>query len=207
MDTVKRALKMEGEGTQEENLHTFLQMYRTTPNPNSPQNKSPGEVFFGRPIRTSLDLLRKPSKQKNIKNEKMEQQFNQHHGAKKVQFNVDDSVYAKVFKNNSWSWQINKVIERRGKVPYVVLLESGRHIRLHANQLKSNNTPNNSNSMFQKLSLELLAEQSPTTEPVLPPISIDSNSESQSPIADLPILRRGSRIRRPCKRFSSSEFN
>lgn len=40
--------KMEGEGTTTEILHTFLEVYRSTPNPNSPRGTTPAESFIGR---------------------------------------------------------------------------------------------------------------------------------------------------------------
>ncbi|KYM97848.1 Uncharacterized protein K02A2.6 [Cyphomyrmex costatus] len=63
VDTFKRALsKFETNGKEvKEHLCTFLQYYRSTPNPNVTNQVSPAEALFGRPIRTTLsnvDLLR-----------------------------------------------------------------------------------------------------------------------------------------------------
>ncbi|XP_058828543.1 uncharacterized protein K02A2.6-like [Topomyia yanbarensis] len=62
VDTFKRSIKKikEGRATMREALSTFLLTYRSTPCFSSPDGKSPAEVMFGRPIRTSLDLLRPP---------------------------------------------------------------------------------------------------------------------------------------------------
>ncbi|XP_017471605.1 PREDICTED: uncharacterized protein K02A2.6-like [Rhagoletis zephyria] len=62
VDTLKRALlKLKEEGTDLENLQTFLQTYRSTPNPNVLERKSPAEAFINRQIKTMLDLI-KPGK-------------------------------------------------------------------------------------------------------------------------------------------------
>ncbi|XP_058814254.1 uncharacterized protein K02A2.6-like [Topomyia yanbarensis] len=59
VDTFKRSVKKirEGKGAIQEALDIFLITYRTTPNPATPEGKSPSEAMFGRKIRTSLDLL------------------------------------------------------------------------------------------------------------------------------------------------------
>lgn len=133
VDTLKRAFKkLEGEGTTAENLQTFLLNYRSTPNPNSPDGKSPAEAMFGRPIRTSLELLR-PSPTID-RNTDMEYQFNRHHGTKAVVFHAKEKVYAQVHHYNKVNWKAGEIIERRGKVMYNVrLMENGSIIRSHAN--------------------------------------------------------------------------
>ena len=91
-------------GTIEENLNTFLLNYRSTANPNTPENQSPGEVIFGRKMRITLDIL-KPS-ERNINliidiEQKVCQQFNMKHGAKLRIFGEQDNVYARVYKGNN----------------------------------------------------------------------------------------------------------
>ncbi|XP_055623317.1 uncharacterized protein K02A2.6-like [Toxorhynchites rutilus septentrionalis] len=63
VDSLKRGLKKLRYGESSptlEHLHTFLSVYRSTPNPNTPESTSPAEAFLGRPVRNTLDLLRKP---------------------------------------------------------------------------------------------------------------------------------------------------
>ena len=56
VDTFKRALiKIEGEGNSQEIIDTFLQQYRTTPNPSLPEHQSPSETFLERSMRTVFD--------------------------------------------------------------------------------------------------------------------------------------------------------
>uniref|UniRef100_A0A8R1EBF5 Reverse transcriptase domain-containing protein n=3 Tax=Caenorhabditis japonica TaxID=281687 RepID=A0A8R1EBF5_CAEJA len=46
------------------------------------------------------------------------------------------SVYAKVFERNAWSWKPATVIQRQGRVVYMVRLNDGRERVVHVNQLK-----------------------------------------------------------------------
>ncbi|XP_058449103.1 uncharacterized protein K02A2.6-like [Malaya genurostris] len=95
VDTFKRSIKkvMEGRATMCDALSTFLQVYRSTLCFSSPDGKSPAEDLFGRPIRTSLDLLRAPSDRVHL------EQSSEIHPLKR-QFIVKDTVYAKVFVKN-----------------------------------------------------------------------------------------------------------
>lgn len=59
VDTFKRALKkLNGEETSTRNLRTFLQVYRSTPNRQVENERSPAEALMGRKIRIQLDLLK-----------------------------------------------------------------------------------------------------------------------------------------------------
>ncbi|XP_055633484.1 uncharacterized protein K02A2.6-like [Toxorhynchites rutilus septentrionalis] len=90
VDSLKRGLKKLSYGESSptlEHLHTFLSVYRSTPNPNTPESTSPAEAFLGRPVRNTLDLLRKPdSVNQAARNHKQDEQFNRRHGAVKCNF-------------------------------------------------------------------------------------------------------------------------
>lgn len=141
VDTLKRTLKKlknEG-GTSLDNLETFLQTYRSTPNRNVNDFKSPAEAFIGRKIKTSLDLLKPRKPISTTPNEKQNQQFDKHHGARNRQFIPGDKIYAKIYRNNKDHWVPGTVIERKGTVNYNVLVTDGdktRLIRSHTNQIK-----------------------------------------------------------------------
>lgn len=139
VDTLKRGLKKLAEGEKTvtfQHLQTFLSVYRSTPNRNAPDGKSPAHLFLGREMRTSLDLLKPSSPRPTLVNEKQNDQFNRRHGAVKRAFNPDDLVYAQVHRRNKTEWVPEQVIERKGSVDYTVLLENGRLIRAHTNQLR-----------------------------------------------------------------------
>lgn len=74
VDTFKRTVKKiqaGGEGL-DEALDIFLTCYRSTPCRSAPGGKSPAEILIGRPLRTSLELLRPPSKFTKATNNKQD---------------------------------------------------------------------------------------------------------------------------------------
>ncbi|XP_055543387.1 uncharacterized protein K02A2.6-like [Wyeomyia smithii] len=97
VDTFKRAIRkiQEGKGTIKQALNTFLLTYRTSPNPNVPDGKSPAEAMYGRPIRTSLELLRPPRRS-------VPQPVSESPALRT--FNKEDKVFAKVYASNKWTW-------------------------------------------------------------------------------------------------------
>lgn len=139
VDTLKRGLKKLREGGNPatfQHLQTFLSVYRSTPNRSAPDGKSPAELLLGRPIKTTLDLLKPRESTTTAVNSKQNNQFNRRHGTVKREFSAEDLVYAEIHHRNQASWVPGKVIEKKGSVNYSVLLESGRLIRSHTNQLR-----------------------------------------------------------------------
>lgn len=65
----------------------------------------------------------------------MEQQYNQKHGAKQRNFNINDKVYVQLHKNNNWRWEEGIVKKKIGSVNYIISLKH-RDIQAHTNQLK-----------------------------------------------------------------------
>lgn len=140
VDTFKRSLKKISAGgeTLDEAIDTFLLCYRSTPCRSAPDGKSPAEHIFGRPVRTSLELLRPPTPSHTVQNSGQEAQFNRKHGTKSRFYSPQDLVWAKVYRNNKWSWEAGTVIERVGKVMYNIWLPSKQDlIRSHCNQLRT----------------------------------------------------------------------
>lgn len=139
VDTLKRGLKkLKGEGNvSNEILSQFLLFYRSTPS-NALGGLTPAEVHLGRRLRTRLSLMM-PQLNETVKSHfvpVMKDQFDKHHGVKARSYSVGDLVYAKVFDKNVWSWKPGQVIQRQGRVVYVVVLSDGRERTVHANQLK-----------------------------------------------------------------------
>ncbi|XP_055714357.1 uncharacterized protein K02A2.6-like [Phlebotomus papatasi] len=139
VDTFKRSLEKQKNSQQslDDALQQFLANYRVTPNENAPEGKSPSEIIFSRKIRTIFDLLRDTPEEPIRRNEKMEEEYNRRHGAKKRIFEKGEEVYAKIFSpGRSFKWTPGVVIERRGSVQYNIRLGNGTIIRSHTNQLK-----------------------------------------------------------------------
>ncbi|XP_055623100.1 uncharacterized protein K02A2.6-like [Toxorhynchites rutilus septentrionalis] len=139
VDTFKRTLKKITSGGEalREAIATFLLCYRSTPCRSAPQGKSPGELLLSRPLRTSLILLRPPTPFHKVADPKQNAQFNKKHGAKPMNYDFKELVWAKVHRNNTWSWEPGQVLERVGRVLYNVWLQSKQNlIRTHCNQLR-----------------------------------------------------------------------
>ncbi|XP_062700183.1 uncharacterized protein K02A2.6-like [Aedes albopictus] len=152
VDTFKRAVRkiQEGEGTIKEALDLFLMTYRTTPNPNVPDKKSPAEAMYNRPLRTTMDLLRAPP----------EQVADQANSSQTRTFAPKDFVYAKVYSRNKWTWTPGTVVEKVGKVMYNIWLNDRRMIRSHINQLRARTgTIAKSPSSKQQLPINILLNE------------------------------------------------
>ncbi|CAI2339148.1 unnamed protein product [Caenorhabditis sp. 36 PRJEB53466] len=137
VDTLKRGLKkLKGEGNvNPEIMSQFLFHYRSTPS-NTLGGLTPAEAHFGRRIRTKMSLLVPMLNKCSDSRPGMKEQFDKHNGVKNRTFDVNDAVFTKIFEHNSWSWIPATVIQRRGRVVYVVSLNDGRERTVHANQLK-----------------------------------------------------------------------
>ncbi|CAH8568978.1 unnamed protein product [Schistosoma guineensis] len=123
VDTFKRALlKGGGEGATEQVITKFLTSYRSTPNPNVQDGKSPAEAMFGRRIRTVFDamlpskLVDERSRDPSIRN-----------------FSIGDKVYIKSYIGKN-RWEPGEVMQKLGRVLYKVRGAFGTCIR-HTNQI------------------------------------------------------------------------
>ena len=109
VDTFKRALlKGGGEGPTEQVITKFLTSYRSTPNPNVPDGKSPAEVMFGRRVRTVFNAML-PSKLVDERS----------HNPSIRNFNVGDKVYIKSYIGKN-RWEPGEVVQKLGRVLYRV---------------------------------------------------------------------------------------
>ncbi|XP_055543798.1 uncharacterized protein K02A2.6-like [Wyeomyia smithii] len=132
VDTLKRGLKKLREGGNPatfRHLQTFFSVYRSTPNRSARDHKSPAELFLGRPLTTTLNLLKPRKSSTPAVNSKQNNQFNQRHGTVKREFSADDLVYAEVHHHNQTSWVLGKrhlesISEAtESNLPWTVLLE------------------------------------------------------------------------------------
>lgn len=135
VDTLKRGLKkMEGEGDIEHKLQTLLASYRSTPCI-ARANKTPFEMMTGRKMPSCFDLLQQDYHASFTTDHHMADQFNRHHGAKPHTFHINDPIYYRVHRGNSWTWKAGTVLERQGAANYLVHIDD-RVVKAHANQLK-----------------------------------------------------------------------
>jgi hypothetical protein len=124
VDTFKRALtKSRGEGTTAEVLDLFLLNYRATPNPQSPDGRSPAEVMLNRRLRLPHDAIRPPSSHPQPVTER------------NPAFQPGSRVLVRDYRFGHHKWCVGVIIERIGQVIYTVRVGS-RVWRRHANQLR-----------------------------------------------------------------------
>lgn len=218
VDTFKRTLKkLKDEGNILDNLQTFLQCYRSTPNRYCCNNKSPAELLYNRKMRIHLDLLHPPkqqdTRQLSRNAERMKQQFDKKHGVIKQEFTAGQKVYASTYvPNNKFTWKPGKIVERRGSVMYNVVLDNGKLIRAHKNQLRQRVCEDTSPPSRQQLSTiyGILDIGTPVEQQVTEPTQAersDCNAAGQEEVVvnnvpHTPTLRRSTRQRRPVQRFT-----
>ncbi|XP_055606665.1 uncharacterized protein K02A2.6-like [Uranotaenia lowii] len=144
VDTFKRGMKKITTGGEalREAIDTFLLCYRSTPCRSAPSGKSSAELLVGRKLRTALDLLKPSAPPTQSNHSAQEAQFNRKHGTKSINYDAGDLVWAKQHRNNAWTWEAGRVIERVGHVLYNVWLTDGQNlVRSHCNQLRKRNSP------------------------------------------------------------------
>ncbi|XP_037814624.1 uncharacterized protein K02A2.6-like [Lucilia sericata] len=78
VDIIKTAIKNAYENDSKDNkyLQEFLLQYRSTPNSNCVEGKTPSELFIGRKLRTEIDLIKPQVSPKVTRNTKMKAQYN-----------------------------------------------------------------------------------------------------------------------------------
>ena len=134
------------EGSVVTKVSRFLFKYRLTPQTST--GVSPSKVMFGRRLCSPLDNVWPSLKRKaNITPERQRKSHDSH--ARSHEFEIDDRVYVNNYATGN-SWLPGKVTSKLGSTMYNVLLNDGRNVRKHADQMRSrieNNQGNNAASM------------------------------------------------------------
>ena len=183
VDTFKRALlKSRGEGTTEEILQNFLFVYRTTPNPATPEGISPAEALMGRKLRTVHHALL-PHKPTGRLSTEPNNEFE--NGA---------LVYARDYRPGSKTWIEGVIMKRRGKVLYEVSTTAGCLVR-HKNQLRPRASATSRELPDNPIPLDILLDTFNLPNPV------QQAPKPDTPIADLLPRRWSDRRRRPTTRL------
>ena len=94
VDTLKRALKKASDTPTDKALQQFLQVYRITPNTNTPLAFSPAEMMLARKIRSVFNKLL--PKQNKLRKTTL---------APKRRFNPGEKNYFKKYQNNTSCWK------------------------------------------------------------------------------------------------------
>ncbi|XP_062557492.1 uncharacterized protein K02A2.6-like [Armigeres subalbatus] len=120
-----KALKCSRSDVQKE-LQQILMAYRRTVHPAT--GKSPSMMVFGRQIKSRIDLM--IPGQQNLCNDSR-------WGDKPIRsFSVNDRIAARDFTSHTEKWRFGVVVERVGKLHYMVQLDDGRMWKRHIDQLR-----------------------------------------------------------------------
>ena len=119
------------EGSINTRVSRFLFKYRITPH--STTGVPPAELVFGRKLRSHLDHLQ-PNLGDTVRQSQARQKAAHDSHAKTQDFAVGDLVYVQNYGQGP-KWLEGKLVEVLGSVVYNVLLEDGRQVKRHAEQL------------------------------------------------------------------------
>ena len=175
----------------DEVLQTFLLTYRTTPNPATPDGKSPAEALMGRQLRTiNHGLL--PRDQPTNEPAKMPT-----HGV----LPVGTLVFARDYRPGKESWTEATITGHRGKVIYEVTVGSETWIR-HRNQLRPRQLSITTTSNEPSLPLDVLLDTYS-----LPRSAVPDPHTAVEPEVNLQPRRWSSRTRRRTQQFQINPRN
>ncbi|XP_026752395.2 uncharacterized protein K02A2.6-like [Galleria mellonella] len=121
-------------------LYSFLRGYRNTPRRST--NRSPYEMMFGRPMRTTLHLL-KPNVKENLEKARLYQQFRPTKVVVPPTYSPGDKVW--VNKTTGKGSDPGIITKCNGPYSYIVEMADGIHRRKHSDQLRPRNNGSNDN--------------------------------------------------------------
>ncbi len=109
-------------GTLHSKLCKLLFRYRITPLNNG---KTPSELLFGRNLRSELDLIKPTSRSKN---NAVQPDFNKG-------YKLGERVQSRNYTSSN-KWKYGTVVEKLGRLHYLIELDDGYVIKRHFNQLR-----------------------------------------------------------------------
>ena len=142
VDTMKRALKKAKDTPSGKALLQFLQVYRITPNENTPPQMSPVEVMFARKIRSVFDKLW-PKQVKPTKTT-----------IPKKKYMPGEKIFFQMYKDNKTFWEQGTIKNRIGRMVYMAEGPYATH-KKHLNQIRKR-TSNESSETSPKEEEEML---------------------------------------------------
>ena len=116
----------------EQSLATFLLSYRVTPHTTT--GISPSSLFFGRPLRTQLDLL-KPDIGGRVRDCQAQQKDYHDQRNTSREFAVGQPVWVRNFRDGP-HWTCGVVTNRLGPLTYLIQLPNGMLWHRHVNHLR-----------------------------------------------------------------------
>lgn len=134
VQTTKDSLKRIISGDWKLRLAQFLLSSHVTPHCST--HVSPGELLFGRRIRTVLDRLHPDYSPGGKESEELVSSFEKFNQSPPRTFNVNDSVFAKNYSQRGPNWIPAIVSKITGPVSYQLTASDGGLIRRHIDQLR-----------------------------------------------------------------------
>ena len=128
----KQAIRKQSTGSIHDKIARVLFQYRITPH--STTGISPAEMLLGRKLRSRLDLLKPNLEQKVAVKQQQQKSFHDSH-CRDCTFSEGEKVFAKNYLKGK-KWLPGSIIKKTGPVSYKVLLETGRIIRCHQDQIR-----------------------------------------------------------------------
>lgn len=137
VQTIKNALKaaVRDGGTLSQRLQRFLLAYRAAPH--AVTGRSPAEMFLGRNVRTTLDLL-KPDVSVRQREEKLRQW--QSAGGRDRPFAIGDHVWTRAY-GGAAKWRRGVIMARTGPLSYEIDVDGSAIWSRHADQLRHAGAP------------------------------------------------------------------
>ena len=182
VQTVKNGLHKQRPASLQTKLDRFLFAYRTTPLESI--NKSPGEVMFGRRLRTRLDLIFPDPRESMRRN-----MYRTQKGLPQIRLSGEKELDSKVYTKlpHERLWVPGTVLEQSG-TQTTLELGDGRTVRRHTDHVRSRPA-------------EVVTAAAPS-ESVRNHEEAHSDTEQALPVCDQPIaVRKPARSPKPIDRF------
>ena len=104
VDTLKHALKKAKSTPTDKTLQQFLQVYRVTPNANTPAELPPAQIMFARKVRSAFEKLL-PRQIKHSRKQTVSKYY---------------KIYFKIFKANKMFWKLGTIKKRISNMVYII---------------------------------------------------------------------------------------
>ena len=117
----------------QQSLAEFLLTYRVTPHATT--NEAPCTLFFGRPLRTRLDLLHPDPRARVLSKQEQQKRHHDVHSRKR-HFQVGQTVVVRNFREGP-RWVPGVLVEQTGPLFFVVQLSNGALWKRHVDHIKS----------------------------------------------------------------------
>ena len=201
VQTFKEGMRKQKDGTVETKLSRFLFKYRITPH--SSTGTSPAELIYGGRPRSHLDCMR-PDLGKKARDVQLQQKVSHDRRARSREIQLEDLVYVRNYGSGE-TWEKGKVIGMLGETMFTVLMEDGRCVRKHLDQLRIRVSTSETQTMEDDDVIDITNPNEPNGIGVEagPAIPNPERLEPEHPRVVTPEIppRRSSRSRNPPERY------